>query len=188
MKAALRFAFVAAIRLAAASAAGAQQSWVGKTIFTKKNGIKIGPTGDDGKQVYVAELTSINYKVLGDKDGWLQVNDGRGNTGWFDTADAVVLDDAPAFFSERLRQNANDLGAYYRRATAWKFKGEFDIAIKDYGEALRVDPQAPIYNGRGNAWLGKKDYDKAIADFNEAIRLDPKLYTAYVLRGLALAD
>jgi tetratricopeptide (TPR) repeat protein len=63
---------------------------------------------------------------------------------------------------------------------------EYDKAIKDYDEGIRLDPrQAYAYVNRGDAWLEKAEYDKAIRDFNEAIRLDPDFAPAYLKRGLA---
>jgi tetratricopeptide (TPR) repeat protein len=184
----LRLAFVATISVVAASVAAAQQGWVGKTIITKKDDIKIGHTGEDGRQIYIGELDGINYKVLGDKDGWLQVNDGRGNTGWFDKADALLLDDAIEYLSARIRQDPSVGPRYYKRAVVWWLRGEADIAIKDFNEALRLDPSAVVYSARGNAWSDKKDYDMAIADYNEAIRLDPKKWSVYYNRGNAWSD
>jgi tetratricopeptide (TPR) repeat protein len=67
---------------------------------------------------------------------------------------------------------------------AWRVKKEYDKAIADYDEAIRLDPKYAIaFNNRGSAWLIKKEYDKAIADYDEAIRLDPK----YVNAALQLA-
>ena len=51
---------------------------------------------------------------------------------------------------------------------------EYDKAIADYTEAIRLEPAQPAaYFNRGNARLEKKEYDKAIADYTEAIRLEP---------------
>ena len=70
--------------------------------------------------------------------------------------------------------------AYLNRGNAWYAKKEYDKAIADYDEAIRLDPKhAMAYNSRGNAWHAKKEYDKAIADYDEAIRLDPKHAVAY---------
>jgi len=67
-------------------------------------------------------------------------------------------------------------------------KKEYDKAIKDYDEALRLDPRyAQTFYERGLAWRNKKDYDKAIKDYDEAIRLDPKYATAFYGRGIARA-
>ena len=63
-------------------------------------------------------------------------------------------------------------------------KKEYDKAIADYGEAIRLDPKdAFAYNSRGLAWYSKKEYDKAIADYDEAIRLKPDFAVAYYNRG-----
>ena len=46
-------------------------------------------------------------------------------------------------------------------------KKEYDKAIADYTEAIRLDPKdAAAYCNRGNAWSDKEEYDKAIADFD----------------------
>ena len=76
--------------------------------------------------------------------------------------------------------------AYHNRGYAWYGKKEYDKAIADYNEAIRLDPKdAMAYYNRGCAWSGKKEYDKAIADYNEAIRLDPGIAYAYYNRGVA---
>ena len=67
-------------------------------------------------------------------------------------------------------------------------KGDYDKAIADYTEAIRLNPKlAEAYYSRGFAYGKKGDYDKAIADYTEAIRLDPKYAEAYYNRGVAYA-
>ena len=77
--------------------------------------------------------------------------------------------------------------AYNGRGCAWGAKKEFDKAIADFAEAIRLDPKLAVaYHNRGNAWGAKKEFDKAIADYTEAIRLDFKLASlasAYHNRG-----
>ena len=71
---------------------------------------------------------------------------------------------------------------------AWptRSKGDYDKAIADFTEAIRLNPKiAKAYNNRGLAYENKGDYDKAIADCTEAIRLDPKFAEAYHNRGAA---
>jgi tetratricopeptide (TPR) repeat protein len=72
------------------------------------------------------------------------------------------------------------------RGDANKSQGNWDQAIIDYDEAIRVEPNYPlIYNNRGLANYNKGVYDQAIADFNEAIRLNPNYADAYRNRGRA---
>ena len=44
-------------------------------------------------------------------------------------------------------------------------KGEYEKAISDYNQALRLDPNyVEAYNNRGAAYFFKKEYDKAWED------------------------
>ena len=63
---------------------------------------------------------------------------------------------------------------------------EYDKAIADYGEAIRLDPQdASVFEDRGTAWYLAGRHDNAIADFTEALRLNPTSADAHNCRGLA---
>ncbi len=75
---------------------------------------------------------------------------------------------------------------YTNRGVEYEIKKEFDKAIADHDEAIKIDPKNwAAYNNRGNAYLGKRDYDHAIADYDEAVKLNPKYAEAYYNRGLA---
>jgi tetratricopeptide (TPR) repeat protein len=70
--------------------------------------------------------------------------------------------------------------AYDNRGIAYANKGDFDRAIVDFNEAIRLDPHnAAAYSNRGNAYNDKGDHERAIPDLDEAIRLDPKRAAAY---------
>jgi tetratricopeptide (TPR) repeat protein len=48
---------------------------------------------------------------------------------------------------------------------AYRVKGDYDRAIADYSEAIRINPRdAVAFNDRGFAHSTKGDYDRAIAD------------------------
>lgn len=60
-------------------------------------------------------------------------------------------------------------------------KGDFDRAIENYSQSIKVSPQFnTAFNNRGNAYLAKHDYDRAIQDFSEAIRIKPGYVTGRV--------
>ena len=72
-----------------------------------------------------------------------------------------------------------------KRADTWKAKGDFDTAIADFNEAIRLNPKDPsrVCSIEANFWLAKGDFDKAVADCNEAIRLNPKYTWAFKKRA-----
>ncbi|BAZ08591.1 TPR domain protein [Calothrix sp. NIES-4071] len=75
---------------------------------------------------------------------------------------------------------------YFFRGTAYVYKKDYNRAIVDYNQALKLDPNYDYaYYNRGLAYYNKKDYDRAIADYNQALKLDPNYANAYYNRGLA---
>jgi tetratricopeptide (TPR) repeat protein len=72
------------------------------------------------------------------------------------------------------------------RANAYRAQGDFDRAIADFDEAIRLDPGRAFYlELRGNVWFAKHDYQRAVADYDRAVALNPKLFPAYVGRASA---
>jgi len=79
------------------------------------------------------------------------------------------------------RWSGKDLALIFNnRGNAYNDKNDYDRAIADFSEAIRLDPKYAFpYDGRGKAYYGKNDLDHAIADFSQAIRLDPKYASPY---------
>ena len=66
------------------------------------------------------------------------------------------------------------LRAYYTQGEAYRMQGDYDRAIADASEAVRLDPtDAFAYGTRGDAYRMKGEYDRAVADLMEALRLAP---------------
>ncbi len=81
---------------------------------------------------------------------------------------------------------ANAAQQAWEQGNAACLHGDFDLAIRHYTEALRLDPKcAKAYFSRGRAYETKGDQGKAVADYTAAIRLDPEYAEAYCNRGLA---
>jgi lipoprotein NlpI len=80
----------------------------------------------------------------------------------------------------------NKSRAYLARANAYLTKGEFDGAIADLTEVIKLYPDSPYaYYNRASAYLKKGDYDRAIVDYSELIRRNQQDAHAFFGRGVA---
>jgi tetratricopeptide (TPR) repeat protein len=163
--------------------ARADDSWEGKNVMPKKSTIWLTEKDRQGKVIRVGKLLSAVVEVMKEKDGLLRVRS-KGIEGWFAKEDAVLLDDAAAYFTERIRVEPKNAWPYDMRGIARQRLGDLDNAIEDFSESIRLDPkEASAYSRRASVWFDKKDYDNAIKDYDEAIRLDPKKLTYFGNRG-----
>lgn len=87
--------------------------------------------------------------------------------------DDKVAADCGALIDNEKTAKADRIKALAARAAVFARKDQLDRAIADYGEALRLEPQADIYNVRGELWWKKGDRPKALSDFAAAIKLSP---------------
>jgi tetratricopeptide (TPR) repeat protein len=79
--------------------------------------------------------------------------------------------------------------AFNNRGVARRLKGEYDLALQDYNEAIRLNPtSASQFNNRGVIYRIKGDYDHAIADYNKAISLRSDYPAAFYNRALAYTE
>jgi len=100
--------------------------------------------------------------------------------GWNKNGDyAHVIAD----ITEALKLKPNQ-ALYNMRGSAYFDKGEYDIAIANFNDALKSGPPSgTIYHNRANAWRAKGEYAKAIADHDMALRYNPKEAYSYKNRG-----
>ena len=85
------------------------------------------------------------------------------------------------------KERAKDLAtAFYNRGNALRNKLEYDRAIADYDQAIKLDSKDyDFYADRGWAYHQKGDFDRAIEDYSRAIGLDPDNARAFSMRGAA---
>ena len=82
-----------------------------------------------------------------------------------------------------------DASVYYNRGLAYSNKGQYDRAIQDFDQAIRLNPQyARAYVNRGFAYDDQGQRDRAIQDYDQAIRLNPQDARVYNIRGLTYND
>jgi len=66
--------------------------------------------------------------------------------------------------------DADDASEYYHRGNAHKKEGKFNLAIKNFSQAIKIDPKFDYaYINRANVFYIKGQFDQAIKDYNHAI-------------------
>ena len=117
------------------------ESWIGQKVFYKEGAKAV----NDGQEVdldlvpFPATVEDVNGDSL-----WV-------GKAWVKTGDVYTIDQAFDHYSEQI-QNDPSASAYHKRAMVWRSKGNFDNAIKDCDEAIKLDPlSASAYRSRGSA-------------------------------------
>jgi tetratricopeptide (TPR) repeat protein len=73
---------------------------------------------------------------------------------------------------ERAGDRQDIAAAFKNRGDAHDDKGEYELALADYGEALALEPQdGDVLNSRGATRTALGQYEDAIADFDRAVTL-----------------
>jgi len=93
----------------------------------------------------------------------------------------VIDKKAPDLFKEmpgvsgEAKTTQQTSNSFFERGILFADRGDYDMAIEDFTEALKLQPDnIQAYYRRGLAYIKKFDSDdKAIADFSQAIKLDP---------------
>jgi tetratricopeptide (TPR) repeat protein len=80
---------------------------------------------------------------------------------------------------------AESVETYYNRALVYYNSKEYDSALVEVYQALRINPNYMLaYHLRGQLNYNKGDYDSALRDYTESIRLDPGIAVFYYNRAL----
>src|SRR5271154_7512924 len=112
-------------------------------------------------------------------------------------------DPALADFAEAAKIDKKYADAFYNRCAIYNFRKEYDSALTECGQAIKLGPSADatvaggserlgkdlalsdFYTERGFAYFKKDDYLHATVDLDNAIRLNPHNGRALKTRGLA---
>jgi len=165
-----------------------RNTWVAKRIIPKEAGTRISVTDEADRDVDLGALNRMVYVVLKEQGPWIMVRQ-YGVDGWFLKENAIFLDDAQAYCTQRIQNNGRDDRAWAIRGVAWRLNGRLDDALKDLTEAVRLNPENPAwYNNRGLVYHNLNDQNLAIADYTAAIRLDATNAIAFYNRGNAFCS
>lgn len=163
-------------------AQNADATWIGKHVFQKSQDFRLflhnRPLEESGKNICIYRVDRVDGDRL-----WLFA---PGLEGWAKVSEVVDVNEAIDYFTTWIRAFPQDPWGYHARSIIWaEVRKDFELALRDSDEEIRLCPNVPAYNSRGLIHSLMREYDKAIDDFNEAIRLDPVPTWAYLNRGYA---
>ena len=95
--------------------------------------------------------------------------------------------DSEALFRHALEVTEYNYLAHLNLGSALVLKGQIDVAIRAFQEAIRLKPDfAEAHSNVGMALIRKGQIDEAFSEFQEAVRLKPDFAEAHSNLGMAL--
>ena len=86
----------------------------------------------------------------------------------------AALEDYSRALASRLISRPDKVKAYNNRGNLLADKGRTDEALKDYSQAIGIDPQSLLaYLNRGMIYVQRQEWSQALADFNAALKIQP---------------
>jgi tetratricopeptide (TPR) repeat protein len=146
--------------------------WVGQEVFPRYDGVPIRDATNHREterlcgpaRVIAKNADRVNLRHRG-------VQGLRGD--YVLAADLIKVEDAPPYFTERLRKYPKDRWSLVQRATAWSFLRKPEEGIKDCNEALKIAEDDLAYSVRAYCLFQKEQFKEAIADYTRALQLKP---------------
>ena len=130
----------------------------------------------------VASLTGTEFAVTGELPGRVLLRN-KGVDVWVSRAEVLTAKEAIEVYSQLIASQPQ-VNHYVRRSKAHELAMDWDAAIKDYDEAIRLSPQISAYwNNRANYYSRKREYQKALDGYDEAVRLTPTSFIPLGNRG-----
>jgi tetratricopeptide (TPR) repeat protein len=89
-------------------------------------------------------------------------------------------------YTAALDRSPEDERAISCRCWAYMAVADYDRALKDAEEAVRLSPDSPAWkNNRGEVFLKRKEYDRAVAEFTALLDQNPTYFFALYNRSEA---
>lgn len=93
------------------------------------------------------------------------------------------FNEAIDFYSKIISQKPKHAQPYLERAYFYRELKNYEKALKDYNNAILLNPVAHNFSSRGYVYQKLKQYDRAIKDYTKAIELDSNSAFDYSFRA-----
>ncbi len=156
-----------------------KDGWVGLPICSKANGPETYERKADGsfelKEFYMRYL---DVRAIAEAGDYVQVQHDA-DTAWLKKSDMLRPKDAILYCTQTLEKMPADERAISCRCWAYMAVGDYDRALMDAEEAVRLSPASVAWkNNRGEVYIKRKEYDKAIAEFTNLLAANPRYFFA----------
>ena len=109
--------------------------------------------------------------------------------GWLPTQYVMNMDQAEKLYTARIEKNKDDFDAFATRGMIRFEKDQYEKALADLAESIRLQPRIPVtFNNRGVVLKSMGRYPEALVNLDAAIKLHPSYADAYENRGLVLVS
>jgi tetratricopeptide (TPR) repeat protein len=171
--------FIASVGLAAPAPPKPKDAWIGVVVCCKIGNPETYRKLDDG--TFELEPHSMRYldvRVIDEKGDFIRIQHDDA-TFWIKKEIALRPWDAINFYTEVLDKNPTDERAISCRGWAYLAIKEWDRALRDSEEAVRLSPNSAAWkNNRGECFLKRKEYEKAIEEFSALLSTNPGYFYA----------
>ena len=175
-----------AATLAAPAPAPSKDRWVGVVVCCKTgNPEQYRRTAEGTFELHRVSMRYLDVRVIEEQGDFVAVQHDD-EVFWLKKAAVLRPRDAINYYTAALDQNPEDERAISCRCWAYMAVGEYDRALRDAEEAVRLSPISPAWkNNRGEVFIKRKEYDKAIAEFTALLDENPTYFFALYNRSEA---
>ena len=122
---------------------------VGLNVLVHPNAANASTPRPDPTLTPATSLTGTEFAVLREEPGRVMVRN-RGADVWVARSEIMTPKEAIAYYTELINAQPQTTN-YVRRSKAHELNFDWDAAIKDYDEAIKLSPQTySYYNNRAN--------------------------------------
>lgn len=90
------------------------------------------------------------------------------------TEKRIEADERISACDETIKRAPKYVKAYMIRGEAYEAKGDNELALRDYNEAVKLEPTDwEVFNSRGTFYFHQRQYERAAGDYGVAARLNP---------------
>jgi tetratricopeptide (TPR) repeat protein len=177
---------LAASLAAPAPATRTRDQWVGVVVCCKSSSPEqYRRTADGSFELQRVPMRYLDVRVVDEQGQYVAVQ--HDDVVFWLKKDAVLRPrDAINHYTAVLDKNPEDQRAISCRCWAHMAVAEYDRALRDAEEAVRLSPDSTAWkNNRGEVFIKRKEYDKAIAEFTALLDQNPTYFFALYNRSEA---